>query len=312
MEFKHIPVLFQEIMKIMAPKQGELFVDCTLGGGGHSRGFLERSGPDGYLIGIDQDTEALEAARQNLSAYSERVTYVHSNDSQLDEILNLYAPEGVDGILFDIGVSSHQLDEKGRGFSYMQDAPLDMRMDQEQILDAWHVVNTYKEEELVRILKEYGEERWAKRIAKFIVEFRRNKSIDTTGELVDIIKRAIPKGAREEGSHPAKRTFQAIRIEVNDELGVLERTIAVAVKHLKKGGRLGIISFHSLEDRIVKEQFRYFASDCVCPLELPFCQCDKVSEVEILTRKPVTASLEELELNSRAKSAKFRAVKKIV
>ena len=312
MEFRHIPVLFQEIMEIMAPKQGELFVDCTLGGGGHSRGFLERSGPDGYLIGIDQDTEALEAARQNLSAYSERVTYVHSNYSQLDEILNLYAPEGVDGILFDIGVSSHQLDEKGRGFSYMQDAPLDMRMDQEQILDAWHVVNTYKEEELVRILKEYGEERWAKRIAKFIVEFRRNKSIDTTGELVDIIKRAIPKGAREEGSHPAKRTFQAIRIEVNDELGVLERTIAVAVKHLKKGGRLGIISFHSLEDRIVKEQFRYFASDCVCPPELPFCQCDKVSEVEILTRKPVTASLEELELNSRAKSAKFRAVKKIV
>ena len=312
MEFKHIPVLFQEIMEIMAPKQGELFVDCTLGGGGHSRGFLERSGPDGYLIGIDQDTEALEAARQNLSAYSERVAYVHSNYSQLDEILNLYAPEGVDGILFDIGVSSHQLDEKGRGFSYMQDAPLDMRMDQEQILDAWHVVNTYKEEELVRILKEYGEERWAKRIAKFIVEFRRNKSIDTTGELVDIIKRAIPKGAREEGSHPAKRTFQAIRIEVNDELGVLERTIAVAVKHLKKGGRLGIISFHSLEDRIVKEQFRYFASDCVCPPELPFCQCDKVSEVEILTRKPVTASLEELELNSRAKSAKFRAVKKIV
>ena len=312
MEFKHIPVLFQEIMEIMAPKQGELFVDCTLGGGGHSRGFLERSGPDGYLIGIDQDTEALEAARQNLSAYSERVTYVHSNYSQLDEILNLYAPEVVDGILFDIGVSSHQKDEKGRGFSYMQDAPLDMRMDQEQILDAWHVVNTYKEEELVRILKEYGEERWAKRIAKFIVEFRRNKSIDTTGELVDIIKRAIPKGAREEGSHPAKRTFQAIRIEVNDELGVLERTIAVAVKHLKKGGRLGIISFHSLEDRIVKEQFRYFASDCVCPPELPFCQCDKVSEVEILTRKPVTASLEELELNSRAKSAKFRAVKKIV
>ena len=312
MEFKHIPVLFQEIMEIMEPKQGELFGDCTLGGGGHSQGFLERNGPDGRLIGIDQDTEALEAARQNLSAYSERVTYVHSNYSQLDEILNLYAPEGVDGILFDIGVSSHQLDEKERGFSYMQDAPLDMRMDQEQILDAWHVVNTYKEEELVRILKEYGEERWAKRIAKFIVEFRRNKSIDTTGELVDIIKRAIPKGAREEGSHPAKRTFQAIRIEVNDELGVLERTIAVAVKHLKKGGRLGIISFHSLEDRIVKEQFRYFASDCVCPPELPFCQCDKVSEVEILTRKPVTASLEELELNSRAKSAKFRAVKKIV
>lgn len=194
----------------------------------------------------------------------------------------------------------------------MQDAPLDMRMDQSRSLDAWQVVNTYTEEELHRILKEYGEERWAKRIAKFIVEFRSQRPIDTTGQLVDVIRRAIPKGAREEGSHPAKRTFQAIRIEVNDELGVLERTIEVAVKHLKKGGRLGIISFHSLEDRIVKEKFRYLASDCVCPPELPFCQCDKVSEVKILTRKPITASPEELEQNSRAKSAKFRAVEKIV
>ena len=194
----------------------------------------------------------------------------------------------------------------------MQDAPLDMRMDQSRSLDAWQVVNTYSEEELHRILKEYGEERWAKRIEKFIVEFRSQRPIDTTGQLVDVIKRAIPKGAREEGSHPAKRTFQAIRIEVNDELGVLERTIEVAVKHLKKGGRLGIISFHSLEDRIVKEKFRYLASDCICPPELPFCQCDKVSEVKILTRKPITASPEELEQNSRAKSAKFRAVEKIV
>lgn len=312
MEFKHIPVLFHEIMDIMEPKPGEFFVDCTLGGGGHSKGFLERTSPDGRLIGIDQDTNALAAAQQNLSSYQGRVVFVHSNYQNLDAILNEYAPEGVDGILFDIGVSSHQLDEKDRGFSYMQDAPLDMRMNREQSLDAWQVVNTYSEDELHRIIKEYGEERWAKRVAKFIVEFRSQKPIETTGELVDIIKRAIPKGAREEGSHPAKRTFQAIRIEVNNELGVLQDTIAVAVKHLKKGGRLGIISFHSLEDRIVKEQFRYFASDCICPPELPFCQCDKVSEVKILTRKPVTASAEELEANSRAKSAKFRAVEKII
>ena len=312
MEFKHIPVLFHEIMDIMAPQPGEVFVDCTLGGGGHSRGFLERMGDDGRLIGIDQDTNALQAAGANLAEFGDRVTYVHSNYNNLDEILNTYAPDGVDGILFDIGVSSHQLDEKDRGFSYMQDAPLDMRMNQSQNFSAWDVVNTYSEEELHRIIKEYGEERWAKRVAQFIVEFRKEKPVETTGELVDIIKRAIPKGAREEGSHPAKRTFQAIRIEVNDELGVLTRTISVAAKHLKKGGRLGIISFHSLEDRIVKEQFRYLASDCICPSELPFCQCDKVSEVKILTRKPVTATKEELEANSRSKSAKFRAVVKIV
>ncbi|MBQ1220502.1 MAG: 16S rRNA (cytosine(1402)-N(4))-methyltransferase RsmH [Peptococcaceae bacterium] len=312
MEFKHIPVLFHEIMDIMAPQPGEVFVDCTLGGGGHSRGFLERMGDDGRLIGIDQDTNALQAAGANLAEFGDRVTYVHSNYNNLDEILNTYAPDGVDGILFDIGVSSHQLDEKDRGFSYMQDAPLDMRMNQSQNFSAWDVVNTYSEEELHRIIKEYGEERWAKRVAQFIVEFRKEKPVETTGELVDIIKRAIPKGAREEGSHPAKRTFQAIRIEVNDELGVLTRTISVAAKHLKKGGRLGIISFHSLEDRIVKEQFRYLASDCICPPELPFCQCDKVSEVKILTRKPVTATKEELEANSRSKSAKFRAVVKIV
>lgn len=312
MEFKHIPVLFEEIMTIMAPKPGELFVDCTLGGGGHSKGFLERTGPDGRLIGIDQDVNALAAAQKNLSIFDGRVTFVHSNYENLDMILNQYAADGVDGILFDIGVSSYQLDEKDRGFSYMQDAPLDMRMNQQQGLSAWQVVNTYEEQELHRILKEYGEERWAKRIAQFIVEFRGKKPIDTTGELVDVIKLAIPKSAREEGSHPAKRTFQAIRIEVNNELGVLEETIAVAAKHLKKGGRLGIITFHSLEDRIVKEKFRYLASDCICPPELPFCQCDKISEVKILTRKPVVASIEELQENSRAKSAKFRAVEKII
>ena len=232
--------------------------------------------------------------------------------TEMVKVLDELGIEKIDGMLLDIGVSSHQLDEAERGFSYQQDAPLDMRMNPDKPFSAYNVVNEYDEDELDRVIFTYGEERWAKRVAQFIVEFRKEKPVETTGELVDIIKRAIPKGAREEGSHPAKRTFQAIRIEVNDELGVLTRTISVAAKHLKKGGRLGIISFHSLEDRIVKEQFRYLASDCICPPELPFCQCDKVSEVKILTRKPVTATKEELEANSRSKSAKFRAVVKIV
>ncbi len=312
MSFQHIPVLYREIMEIMDPQPGETFVDCTLGGGGHSRGFLERTSPDGRLIGIDQDQEALEAARSNLAPFGQRVTYVHSNYRHLESILSQYAPAGVDGILFDLGVSSHQLDEKERGFSYMQDAPLDMRMDTTQSFSAYDVVNGYSEEELHRIIKVYGEENWAKRIAQFIVEFRARKPITTTGELVDIIKRAVPKGARVQGSHPAKRTFQAIRIEVNQELKVLEDTIDVAVRYLKKGGRIGIISFHSLEDRIVKERFKYLASDCICPPQLPFCQCDKVSEIKILTRKPVEAKEDELEENSRSKSAKFRAAVKII
>ena len=312
MSFQHIPVLYQEIMEIMDPRPGETFVDCTLGGGGHSKGFLERTSPDGRLIGIDQDLEALEAAKDNLAAFGQRVTYVHSNYRYLESILSQQAPLGVDGILFDLGVSSHQLDEKERGFSYMQDAPLDMRMDMTQSFCAYDVVNGYSEEELHRIIKVYGEENWAKRIAQFIVEFRGRHAIETPGELVDIIKRAIPKGARVQGSHPAKRTFQAIRIEVNQELKVLEETIDVAVRYLKKGGRIGIISFHSLEDRIVKERFKYLASDCICPPQLPVCQCNKVAEVKILTRKPVEAQEKEQEENSRSKSAKFRAAVKII
>ena len=312
MEFAHLPVLYREIMEIMAPKEGEVFVDCTLGGGGHSRGFLERLGPAGRLIGIDQDEEALAAAKKNLACFGDQVTYVHSNYENLAEILHEYAPEGVDGVLFDIGVSSHQLDDPARGFSYMQDAPLDMRMDQTRDFSAWDVVNTYSESELARIIREYGEENWAKRIAQFIVERRKVKPLETTGELVEAIKAAIPKKARQEGSHPAKRTFQAIRIEVNGELDVLEKTIEQAKDGLRLGGRLGIISFHSLEDRIVKEKFKYLAASCICPPEMPICCCKKVSEVKILTKKPVTAQEDELAANSRAKSAKFRAVEKIV
>ena len=312
LEFAHIPVLYREIMEIMAPKAGETFVDCTLGGGGHSKGFLERTSPNGRLIGIDQDLEALEAAKKNLAQFGERVRYIHSNYENLSAILAAEAPEGVDGILFDIGVSSHQLDDAERGFSYMHDAPLDMRMDQTKDFSAYEVVNRYSEDELYRIIRDYGEENWAKRIAQFIVEKRKIKAIETTGELVDIIKAAIPKKARMDGSHPAKRTFQAIRIEVNSELEVLEKTIEQAVKNLKKGGRLGIISFHSLEDRIVKEKFKYLAAKCICPPEMPICCCNKVAEVKILTKKPVVAQADELESNSRAKSAKFRAVEKIV
>ena len=312
LEFAHIPVLYREIMEIMAPKAGETFVDCTLGGGGHSKGFLERTAPDGRLIGIDQDLEALAAAKKNLAQFGERVRYIHSNYENLSEILAAEAPEGVEGILFDIGVSSHQLDDAERGFSYMHDAPLDMRMDQTRDFSAYEVVNRYSEDELYRIIREYGEENWAKRIAQFIVEKRKIKAIETTGELVEVIKAAIPKKARMDGSHPAKRTFQAIRIEVNSELEVLEKTIEQAVKNLKKGGRLGIISFHSLEDRIVKEKFKYLAAKCICPPEMPICCCNKVAEVKILTKKPVVAQADELESNSRAKSAKFRAVEKIV
>ncbi|MGI6225217.1 MAG: 16S rRNA (cytosine(1402)-N(4))-methyltransferase RsmH [Peptococcales bacterium] len=311
MEFEHVPVLRDEIIKILDPKSGEIFVDCTLGGGGHSKAILMKISPEGLLIGIDQDENAIKAARESLQEFQENTCFVHSNYEKLNDILNIHAPDGIDGILFDIGVSSHQLDEKERGFSYMQDAPLDMRMDQTNDFTAWELVNTFTEEKLAQIIRDYGEENWAKRIAQFIVKAREEKTIDTTGELVDIIKRAIPAGARKDGPHPAKRTFQAIRIAVNRELEVLENTLDTALTWLKKGGRIGVISFHSLEDRIVKEKFKYWAQSCVCPPELPICQCDKKTLVRILTRKPVTAGKEELEKNPRSRSAKFRAAEKL-
>lgn len=311
MGFEHIPVLLEEIIDILNPKNGEVFVDCTLGGAGHSKEIVKRIIPQGHLIGIDQDTNALAAARTNLVDYLDNVTLVHSNYENLGKILTEYSPQGIDGILFDLGVSSHQLDEGERGFSYMQDAPLDMRMDRKNTFTAKELINTYSAEDLERIIKDYGEERWAKRIVQFIVEARKTKTIETTGQLVDIIKKAIPAGARKEGPHPAKRTFQAIRIEINRELEVLEKTIDTAVKFLKPGGRIGIISFHSLEDRIVKDKFKYLALDCTCPKELPICQCDKKPLVRVITRKPVTANKQELERNPRARSAKFRAAIKL-
>ena len=311
MEFQHIPVLYQEVLDGLDLKKGGTYVDGTVGGGGHSSGILAAIGKDGRLLAIDQDENALRAAKERLAPYAEQVTFFHSNYIEMPSIIDEYAPEGVDGILIDIGVSSPQIDDYRRGFSYMHDAALDMRMNPQADFSAYDVVNTYDEDALERILREYGEEKWARRIAKIIIERRAIAPIETTFQLVDCIERAIPKGAREKGPHVAKRTFQAIRIEVNHELDVLEGVIDEAVARLKIGGRMAVITFHSLEDRIVKQHFKYLASDCICPPELPICQCDKEATVKIVTRKPIVASKEELADNSRAGSAKLRIVEKI-
>lgn len=312
MEFEHIPVLLNECIEGLNIKPDGIYVDCTLGGAGHSSEIAARLSPKGRLIGIDQDIEALSAAKKRLAPY-DNVVYVHNNFSEIKKIaedLSLYS-SGVDGFLLDIGVSSHQLDEADRGFSYNYDAPLDMRMDQRKPLSAHTVVNTYSLEDLTRIIRDYGEERWAKRIAEFIVSERQIKPIETTFELVSVIKKAVPKAARAEGHHPAKRTFQAIRIEVNGELDILESSLRTMVDLLKSGGRLCIITFHSLEDRIVKNTFRELENPCTCPRDFPVCVCGKKSVVKIITRKPVVAGDEELKLNRRSHSAKLRIVEKL-
>ncbi len=312
MEFEHIPVLLNECIEGLNIKPDGIYVDCTLGGAGHSSEIAARLSPKGRLIGIDQDIEALSAAKKRLAPY-DNVVYVHNNFSEIKKIaedLSLYS-SGVDGFLLDIGVSSHQLDEADRGFSYNYDAPLDMRMDQRKPLSAHTVVNTYSLEDLTRIIRDYGEERWAKRIAEFIVSERQIKPIETTFELVSVIKKAVPKAARAEGHHPAKRTFQAIRIEVNGELDILESSLRTMVDLLKSGGRLCIITFHSLEDRIVKNTFRELENPCTCPRDFPVCVCGKKPVVKIITRKPVVAGDEELKLNRRSHSAKLRIVEKL-
>lgn len=312
MDFEHIPVLLNECIEGLNIKPDGIYVDCTLGGAGHSGEIAARLSPQGRLIGIDQDIEAITAAKERLAKYN-NVVYVHSNFSDIETIakdLSLYA-SGVDGFLLDIGVSSHQLDEADRGFSYNYDAPLDMRMDRRNTLSAHVVVNTYSAEDLTRIIKDYGEERWAKRIADFIVTERNKKPIDTTFELVGVIKRAVPKAARADGPHPAKRTFQAIRIEVNGELEILEKSLKSMVDLLKPGGRLCIITFHSLEDRIVKNTFRELENPCTCPREFPVCVCGKKSSVKIITRKPIVSGRDELDINHRSHSAKLRIVEKI-
>ena len=310
MEFKHISVLLNECIDGLNIKEDGIYVDCTLGGAGHSSHILKHLSKDGLLIGIDQDNDALRAAKEKLRDYS-NVKFVHNNFYNIDSILTSLNIPKVDGILMDLGVSSYQLDEGERGFSYMKDAPLDMRMDRDREFSAYEVVNTYSEEDIYRIIRDYGEEKFAKKIAKFIVDKRADKPIETTLELVDIIKAAIPAKARREGPHPAKRTFQAIRIEVNGELAILNKAIEDGVEHLNKGGRMAIITFHSLEDRIVKLKYRELANPCTCPKEFPVCICGKKPLVKIISRKAIEPSKEEIEQNPRSRSAKLRILEKL-
>ncbi|MEF9958522.1 MAG: 16S rRNA (cytosine(1402)-N(4))-methyltransferase RsmH [Niameybacter sp.] len=311
MNFEHVSVLLNECIEGLAIKDDGTYADGTLGGAGHAGEVCKRLCEKGHFIGIDQDTNALKASTQRLAHAKPQVTLVHNNFVDVDNILKEYAPEGIDGMLIDLGVSSHQLDEASRGFSYMHDAPLDMRMNQENDFSAYEVVNEYSEEELFRVIKSYGEENWARRIAQFVVEARSEKPVETTHELVDIIKRAVPAGARKDGPHPAKRTFQAIRIEVNKELDIIRPTILDVVPHLKKGGRLCIITFHSIEDRIVKHTFKELEDPCTCPKSIPMCVCGKKPQVRVITRKPILPSEEELEFNPRARSAKLRIIEKL-
>ena len=310
MEFNHVSVLLNECLEGLNIKENGIYVDGTLGGAGHSSEILKRLSKEGRLIGIDQDTDALKAAKERLKDYS-NVTFVHSNFSNIENVLNNLNIDGVDGILMDLGVSSYQLDEGERGFSYMKDAPLDMRMNRDNDFSAYNVINEYSEEDLYRIIRDYGEEKFARRIASFIVENRQEKNIETTLELVEIIKNAIPAKARREGPHPAKRTFQAIRIEVNSELSILNKTIEDGVEKLNKGGRMAIITFHSLEDRIVKNKFRDLAVSCRCPKEFPVCVCGEKAKVKIISRKAIEPTKEEVEINPRSRSAKLRVIEKL-
>lgn len=310
MNFEHEPVLLKEVLDGLQIKEDGIYLDGTLGGAGHSGEILKKI-PKGFLIGLDQDDVALSVATKRLGDIGSNFKTFHKNFVDFDEVLNILGIEKVDGILLDIGVSSYQFDEPQRGFSYRFDAPLDMRMDKGATLCAREVVNTYEERELNRIFREYGEERWAKRIAQFICDERRDTPIDTTFQLVEIIKKAVPAGARAKGGHPAKRVFQALRIEVNHELDVLNRSLERMIERLVPGGRLAVITFHSLEDRIVKEAFREAYKDCICPPGSPICTCDKKREIEIITRKPITPSREELERNRRSTSAKLRIAEKL-
>lgn len=310
MEFKHTSVLLDECIENLDIKKDGIYVDGTLGGGGHAEHICQQLSTNGVLIGIDRDEDALEAAKVKLESYPCKKYFVQSNYSDIKNVLKKIGVDGIDGALLDLGVSSFQLDNAERGFSYMQDAPLDMRMNRQDSFTAYNVVNEYSEKELADVIKKYGEERWAKRIAKFIVTERKEGKVNTTGELVDIIKKAIPAAARRDGPHPAKRTFQAIRIEVNDELAGVEKAIDEFLDVLNSRGRLCIITFHSLEDRIVKNSFNRRANPCTCPPELPVCVCGKVADIDKVTRKPLIPSEPELAENPRARSAKLRVAAK--
>jgi 16S rRNA (cytosine1402-N4)-methyltransferase len=309
--FWHQPVLLQEVIEALTPRSGGLYVDGTMGGAGHSRAILAASAPDGRLIAIDQDDEAIAAGSLVLASFAERTRIVKANFAQLQQVVQEVGWGAPQGILLDIGVSSHQLDEPERGFSYMQDAPLDMRMDRSQPFSARELVNSYDAAQLTEIIYKYGEEKWAKRIAQMIVEARKQEPLERTSQLVRAVKAAIPQGAREKDQHPAKRTFQAIRIAVNDELAVLERAIEAAASALAPGGRLAVITFHSLEDRIVKDRFRLLATDCICPPKTPICICGHKASVRLVNRKPIIPTDEEIEANPRARSAKLRVAEKL-
>lgn len=308
--FSHKPIMIREVLEGLNPGSSGIFVDCTVGGGGHASALLGNTGSDVQLVGLDQDPEALQAAAQKLAPFVGRFTLVRKNFSNLSRVMADLQLEPVDGILFDLGVSSYQLDNPDRGFSYMQDAPLDMRMDPAAPITAQELVNKLAEQELTRIIRHYGEERWASRIASFIVQARRDREITSTAELVSIIKKAIPASARREGPHPAKRTFQALRIAVNKELEILRDVFREAVALLKPGGRLCVITFHSLEDRIAKETFKELNNPCKCPPKFPICNCGYKPQIKLVTRRPVTPMDDELLDNPRSRSAKLRVVEK--
>lgn len=310
MEFQHKSVLLQECIDALNIRPDGIYLDGTLGGAGHSSQIARRLTEGGRLIGVDRDRTALAAAKERLAPYADRVTLVHSNFAEIDAILDSLGIPAVDGMLFDLGVSSPQLDDASRGFSYMADAPLDMRMDKDDALTAGEVVNTWPQGELRRILYDYGEERYAPQIAAAICRAREKAPVETTLELVDIIRSAMPAQALREKQHPAKRSFQAIRIAVNDELGELPPMLDAAEKNLKSGGRLAVITFHSLEDRIVKKKLQELAQGCICPPEFPVCVCGRKPKVKLITRKPIVSNEEELAENPRARSAKLRVAEK--
>ena len=311
-EFSHFPVMLEECMQGLDVKSGGIYFDGTLGGAGHSYEILKRSSPDGKLIATDLDDEAIAAATERLSPFKGRFFIHKSNFKNYGEVLDKEGVDGLDGVMIDFGISSHQIDEPERGFSYMSpEAPLDMRMDKSASLTAEDVINEYPQKELIRILKQYGEERFAPQIAANVVKARERARITTCGEFVKIIEESIPKKFQQNGP-AARKSFQAVRIEVNGELDGLYEAVLGLTRRLKKGGRIAILTFHSLEDRIVKNAFRYLETDCICPKELPVCVCGKKKEIEVITKKPITASPKETVINSRSRSAKLRVAERII
>lgn len=310
-QFFHIPVLLEEVMEGLKLFSGGFYVDCTAGGGGHSEEILKRTAPDGKVLALDQDPDALAAVSRRLESYGDRLLVERANFIQLPRVLDRLGIKTVNGIMFDLGVSSYQLDNPLRGFSYMEDAPLDMRMDPDQPETAADLVQKASKKQLTKIIKDYGEEKWASRIAGFIVRERSKRAIETTGQLVEIIKAAVPASARRKGAHPAKRTFQALRIAVNRELEILRDALRGAAAVLYPGGRICVISFHSLEDRIVKDTFKELSDPCTCPPDFPQCVCGRKPALKPVTRRPITPSEKELELNPRSRSAKLRVAEKI-